>query len=107
MSLLYYVEPVTGFMLIDSLFSDEPGAFSSAVQHLILPAIVLAPCTAGRGTADALGHARGAERRIMSGRRAPRACAAGVISLHALRSALIQVSGDRPAGHAVCRCDPD
>ena len=24
MSLLYYVEPVTGFMLIDSLFSDEP-----------------------------------------------------------------------------------
>ena len=29
-SLLYFVEPVTGFMLIDSLLSDEKGAFRSA-----------------------------------------------------------------------------
>src|SRR3712207_4648703 len=35
-SLLYFVEPVTGFMLIDSLLSDEPGAFRSALSHLIL-----------------------------------------------------------------------
>jgi dipeptide transport system permease protein len=40
-SVLYWVEPVTGFMLIDTLLSDEPGAFKSAVSHLILPTIVL------------------------------------------------------------------
>src|SRR5919112_1940726 len=38
---LYYIEPVTGFLLIDSLLSDEEGAFASAVEHLILPTIVL------------------------------------------------------------------
>ncbi len=40
-SVLFWVEPVTGFMLIDTLLSDEPGAFKSAVSHLILPTIVL------------------------------------------------------------------
>ena len=40
-SVLYFVEPVTGFMLIDTLLSDEKGAFISAVKHLILPAIAL------------------------------------------------------------------
>lgn len=39
--LLYDIEPVTGFMLIDTLLSDEPGAFLDALHHLILPAIVL------------------------------------------------------------------
>jgi dipeptide transport system permease protein len=37
----YDVEPVTGFMLIDSLLHDEPGAFASALRHLLLPALVL------------------------------------------------------------------
>jgi dipeptide transport system permease protein len=37
----YYFEPVTGFMLIDSLLSDQEGAFRSALHHLILPMIVL------------------------------------------------------------------
>ncbi|ODN69932.1 Dipeptide transport system permease protein DppB [Methylobrevis pamukkalensis] len=40
-SLLYFFPPVTGFMLIDSLISGQKGAFQSAVQHLILPTIVL------------------------------------------------------------------
>ncbi|MEO8881930.1 MAG: ABC transporter permease subunit [Devosia sp.] len=40
-SLDYYFKPVTGFMLIDSLLSGQKGAFISAVQHLILPTIVL------------------------------------------------------------------
>tara|TARA_R110000850_G_scaffold9495_9_gene34915 strand:+ start:2946 stop:3953 length:1008 start_codon:yes stop_codon:yes gene_type:complete len=40
-SLLYYFDDVTGFMLIDSLLSGQKGAFASAVQHLILPTIVL------------------------------------------------------------------
>ncbi len=40
--LLYDVPPVTGFMLIDTLLSDEEGAFLDAVRHMILPAVVLA-----------------------------------------------------------------
>lgn len=39
--LLYDIEPKTGLMLIDTLLSDEEGAFKDAVMHLILPAIVL------------------------------------------------------------------
>ncbi|RMS88951.1 hypothetical protein ALP60_00877 [Pseudomonas savastanoi] len=39
--LLYDIPPVTGFMLIDTLLSDEQGAFLDALHHLILPAIVL------------------------------------------------------------------
>jgi len=35
------VPAVTGFMLVDALRSGEPGAFRSAVSHLILPAIAL------------------------------------------------------------------
>ncbi|HBI05987.1 MAG TPA: dipeptide ABC transporter permease DppB, partial [Erwinia persicina] len=33
--------PLTGFMLIDTLFWGEPGDFNDAVMHMILPAIVL------------------------------------------------------------------
>src|SRR3546814_7956394 len=40
-SLLYYFDNVTGFMLIDSLLSGQKGAFASALHHLVLPAIVL------------------------------------------------------------------
>ncbi|PLP86866.1 peptide ABC transporter permease [Pseudomonas sp. FFUP_PS_473] len=40
-SSLYDIEPITGFMLIDTLFSEEEGAFKDALMHLILPAIVL------------------------------------------------------------------
>jgi dipeptide transport system permease protein len=39
--LLYDIEPKTGFMLIDTLLSDEEGSFIDALRHLILPAIVL------------------------------------------------------------------
>ena len=40
-SLLYYFDDVTGFMLIDSLLSGQKGAFASAAHHLVLPTIVL------------------------------------------------------------------
>ena len=40
-SVQYYLEPVTGFLTIDSLLSGEKGAFRSAVAHLVLPTIVL------------------------------------------------------------------
>lgn len=39
--LLYDIPPVTGFMLIDTLLSDEQGAFLDALHHMVLPAIVL------------------------------------------------------------------
>jgi dipeptide transport system permease protein len=39
--ILYDLPPVTGLMLVDSLLSGEPGAFKSAVSHLILPSIAL------------------------------------------------------------------
>src|SRR5436189_4942292 len=41
LDVMYYIEPNTGFLLIDSLLSNDKGAFKSALTHLILPAIVL------------------------------------------------------------------
>ncbi len=41
-SATFWVDEVTGFMLIDAWLSDEAGALTSALQHLILPSIVLA-----------------------------------------------------------------
>jgi dipeptide transport system permease protein len=41
-SSLLWVEPATGFMLIDTLLSNEKGAFTSAARHLVLPTVVLA-----------------------------------------------------------------
>lgn len=38
---VYWIDNVTGFMLIDSWLSGDKGAFTSAVSHLILPSIVL------------------------------------------------------------------
>ncbi len=40
-SAMFFFDTPTGFMLIDSLMSDEEGAFTSALSHLILPAIAL------------------------------------------------------------------
>src|SRR5262249_30811156 len=37
----YFIEPVTGFLTIDSLLSGEKGAFRSTLSHLVLPTIVL------------------------------------------------------------------
>ena len=37
----YFIEPVTGFLTIDSLLAGDIDAFWSALSHLVLPAIVL------------------------------------------------------------------
>jgi dipeptide transport system permease protein len=37
----YYIEPVTGFLLVDTLLAHDRGAFVSALSHMVLPAIVL------------------------------------------------------------------
>jgi dipeptide transport system permease protein len=88
----YYIEPVTGFLLIDSLIADQPGAFLSALHHLILPAIVLGTiplAVIARITRSSMlevlseDYVRTARAKGLSPLR--------VIGLHALRNALIPV----------------
>lgn len=91
-SVLYYFEPVTGFMLIDTLLSDEDGAFRSAVSHLILPAIVLGTIP----LAVIARQTRSAMLEVLSEDYVRTARAKGlppsrVVGLHALRNALIPV----------------
>jgi dipeptide transport system permease protein len=38
-SVQYFIEPTTGFLLIDSAMSDQKGAFLSSLSHLILPTV--------------------------------------------------------------------
>ncbi len=91
-SLVYFVEPVTGFMLIDSLLSNQSGAFKSALQYLILPSVVLATvplAIIARMTRSSMlevlseDYVRTAHAKGLSPRR--------VVSVHALRNALIPV----------------
>ena len=90
--LQYFFKPVTGFMLIDSLISGRPGAFTSAVSHLILPSIVLATiplAVIARQTRSAMLEVLGEDyvRTARAKGLAPRR----VIGLHAFRNALIPV----------------
>ncbi|ADV64861.1 ABC transporter permease [Desulfurococcus mucosus] len=50
LSARYYVEPVTGFMLIDTLIAGDPGAFADAVAHLVLPSLTLGIVLSGSYT---------------------------------------------------------
>jgi len=91
-SFLYFFEPVTGFMLIDSLLSGQDGAFASAVQHLILPSIVLATIP----LAVIARQTRSAMLEVLSEDYVRTARAKGlppfqVVGIHALRNALIPV----------------
>ena len=91
-SMLYYFEPVTGFMLIDSLLSGQEGAFTSAISHLILPAIVLGTIP----LAVIARQTRSAMLEVLSEDYVRTARAKGlgpmrVIGLHALRNAMIPV----------------
>jgi dipeptide transport system permease protein len=91
-SLLYFFPPVTGFMLIDSLLSGQEGAFASAVQHLILPAIVLGTiplAIIARQTRSAMLEVLGED--YVRTARAKGLPPRRVIGLHALRNALIPV----------------
>lgn len=88
---IIWLEPTTGFMLIDTLFfSDDPGAFTSALSHLILPAIALGTiplAIIARQTRSAMlevlseDYVRTARAKGLSSFR--------VIAVHALRNALI------------------
>ncbi len=91
-SLLFFFEPVTGFMLIDSLLSGDKGAFRSALSHLVLPAVVLGTIP----LAVIARQTRSAMLEVLSEDYVRTARAKGlppsrVIGLHALRNALIPV----------------
>ncbi|MFH6786271.1 MULTISPECIES: ABC transporter permease subunit [Methylobacterium] len=88
----YFIEPVTGFLLIDTLLSDESGAFRSALSHLVLPAIVLGTvplAVIARMTRSAMLEVLGED--YMRTARAKGLPAWRIVGLHALRNALIPV----------------
>ncbi len=89
---MYYVEPWSGFMLIDTWFSDDKGAFASAVSHLILPAIVLGTrpmAVIARMTRSAMLDVLGED--YIRTARAKGLAVWRVVIVHALRNALIPV----------------
>ncbi|HEX6144871.1 MAG TPA: ABC transporter permease subunit [Geminicoccaceae bacterium] len=89
---LYFFPAVTGFMLIDSLLSGQDGAFTSAVRHLILPAIVLGTiplAVIARQTRSAMLEVLNED--YVRTARAKGLPPSRVIGLHALRNALIPV----------------
>src|SRR5690606_16822268 len=93
LSAMYYVEPTTGFLLIDALFfSDDDGAFASAVRYMILPTIVLGTvplAVIARMTRSSMLEVLGED--YIRTARAKGLSPFRVVSLHALRNALIPV----------------
>jgi len=88
----YFIEPTTGFLLIDSLLSSEKGAFWSAASHLILPTIVLGTnplAVIARMTRSAMLEVLGED--YIRTARAKGLSNLRVVALHALRNALIPV----------------
>ncbi|MBV9077933.1 MAG: ABC transporter permease subunit, partial [Methylobacteriaceae bacterium] len=88
----YFVEPVTGFLLVDTLLAGDLDAFKSALQHLILPTIVLGTvplAVIARMTRSAMLEVLGEDYiRTARAKGVPRF---RVIAIHALRNALIPV----------------
>ncbi len=89
---MYFVEPWSGFMLIDCMWSDDAGACGSAWGHIVLPMVVLGTiplATIARMTRSAMlevlneDYIRTARAKGLSVRR--------VVIVHALRNALIPV----------------
>ena len=88
----YYIEPVTGFMLVDSWLSGEPGAFRSALSHLVLPAITLGTipmAVIARMTRSAMLEVLNED--YVRTARAKGLGPGRVVGLHALRNAAIPV----------------
>ena len=90
--ILFYIEPITGFLLIDTLLTGDRAAFWSALRHLILPSIVLGTIPLAifaRMTRSSMLEVLGEDyiRTARAKGLAPRR----VVGLHALRNALIPV----------------
>jgi dipeptide transport system permease protein len=92
LALEFDIAPRTGFMLIDTWLSGEPGAFKSALSHLVLPSIVL-------GTVPLAVIARMTRSSMLEvlredyvrTARAKGLSPARVVFVHALRNALVPV----------------
>lgn len=88
----FWIEEKTGFMLLDSWLSGEPGAFRSAVSHLILPTVVLGTiplAVISRMTRSSMLEVLGED--YIRTARAKGLAPLRVIVVHALRNALIPV----------------
>ena len=88
----YFLEPVTGFLLVDAWLSGEKGALRSALTHLVLPAIVLGTnplAIIARMTRSAMLEVLGED--YIRTARAKGLSALRVVALHAFRNALIPV----------------
>jgi dipeptide transport system permease protein len=82
----------TGFMTIDALLSDQPGAFLDALRHLVLPAIVLGTVPLGviaRMTRSSMLEVLSED--YVRTARAKGLAPSRVIGVHALRNALLPV----------------
>jgi len=89
---IYFIQPKTGFLLIDTLLAGDMGAFESALSHLILPAIVLGTvplAVIARMTRSAMLEVLGED--YIRTARAKGLSNFRVIAIHALRNALIPV----------------
>jgi dipeptide transport system permease protein len=93
LDVLYYIEPVTGFLLIDTLFfSEDEGAFVSALEHLILPTVVLGTvplAVIARMTRSAMLEVLGED--YIRTAKAKGLSRFRIIAIHGLRNALIPV----------------
>jgi dipeptide transport system permease protein len=88
----YFIEPRTGFLLIDTALSDEAGAFRSALSHLILPTIVLGTnplAVIARMTRSAMLEVMGED--YIRTARAKGLSAFRVLGIHAMRNAMVPV----------------
>ncbi len=88
----YFIEPRTGFLLIDTALSDEAGALRSALSHLILPTIVLGTnplAVIARMTRSAMLEVMGED--YIRTARAKGLSSFRVLGIHAMRNALVPV----------------
>jgi dipeptide transport system permease protein len=88
----YDIATRTGLMLVDSLMSGEPGAFTSALRHLVLPALVLGTvpmAVIARMTRSSLLEVLRED--YMRTARAKGLSPSRVVVVHGLRNALIPV----------------
>ncbi len=91
-NLFFDVPPVTGFMLIDTLYVDDEGVWLDALHHLILPAVVLATiplAVIARMTRSSMLEVLRED--YVRTARAKGLSPARVVFVHALRNALIPV----------------
>lgn len=89
---IYFVQPTTGFLLVDTLLAGDFGAFGSALAHLVLPTIVLGTvplAVIARMTRSAMLEVLGED--YIRTARAKGLSRFRIIGIHAFRNALIPI----------------